>query len=88
MDGNLVEYGYLGNVVWSSKTNGKAVIEAILQTDGNLVLYGPNHFDGSQNPVWASNTAGYYGASLSVEDDGVWIYDAWGNALWMNGDLL
>jgi hypothetical protein len=32
-------------------------IEAILQTDGNFVLYGHAYADGSANPVWASNTA-------------------------------
>jgi hypothetical protein len=85
-DGNLVEYGLFGNVVWASGTNGQPVIEAILQTDGNLVLYGPNHVDGSANPIWASNTDGNEGATLSVEGDGVWIYDAWGNPIWINGN--
>jgi hypothetical protein len=41
-------------------TRGEPVIEAILQTDGNLVLYGPANDDGSAHPLWASNTAGYW----------------------------
>jgi hypothetical protein len=60
--------------------------EAILQTDGNLVLYGQPHSDGSQNPVWASNTGGHRGDVLRVQDDGnVVIYQGGapgGNPIW------
>jgi hypothetical protein len=69
-----------------SHTAGQRVIEAILQTDGNLVLYGPNNAAGSAHPVWASNTAGHPGASIWFWSDGVWIYD--GNPIWHNGQRV
>jgi hypothetical protein len=81
--GNLAEYGSYGHQVWASGTNGTPVIEAILQTDGNLVLYGPANADGSAHSVWSSNTSGYPQDVLRVQDDGnVVIYDAVGNPIW------
>ena len=63
-DGNLVLYRQ-GNPLWSSGTYGMAVRECVMQTDGNLVLYGY-----SRETVWASNTPGNPGAFLAVQDDG------------------
>lgn len=63
-DGNLVLYRS-GNPLWASGTAGRAVRECVMQTDGNLVLYGHSH-----DPVWASNTPGNPGAFLAVQDDG------------------
>jgi hypothetical protein len=63
-DGNLVVY-----------TDGKPAYEApgaypngntaIMQDDGNFVLYNV-----SNQPLWASNTAGNPGAYLAVQEDG------------------
>jgi hypothetical protein len=63
-DGNLVLYRQ-GSPLWSTGTAGWEVRECIMQTDGNLVLYGPG-----RQPVWASNTPGNPGAFLAVQDDG------------------
>jgi hypothetical protein len=49
------------------------------------VLYGPAHADGSANPIWASNTAGFYGATYTVGWDGLLIYDRSGHRIWDNG---
>jgi hypothetical protein len=85
-DGNLVVYGGpFSGVFFSSRTDGRPVVEAVLQTDGNLVLYGPAHADGSANPIWASNTAGNYGATYTVGWDGLLIYDRSGHRIWDNG---
>ena len=63
-DRNLVLYkdnnpAYQAPNAWS---NGNI---AIMQDDGNFVLYDQNN-----EPVWASNTAGKPGAYLAVQDDG------------------
>jgi hypothetical protein len=72
-------------VDFDSGVHGRA-IEAILQTDGNLVLYGPAHADGSANPLWASNTGGHPGATFALQDydDGIglYIYDRAGHRIW------
>jgi hypothetical protein len=42
--------------------------------------------DSGGSPLWASNTAGNNGATLSVQDDGnVVIYSTSGAALWSTG---
>jgi hypothetical protein len=67
--------------LWASNTVGSGADEAILQGDGNFVLY-----TSSGTPVWASNTAGNTGAYLSVQNDGnVVVYSASGAALWSTG---
>lgn len=63
-DGNLVLYRDR-TPVWSTGTTGREVRECVMQTDGNLVLYGHG-----RQPVWASNTQGNPGAFLAVQDDG------------------
>ncbi|OGP49946.1 MAG: hypothetical protein A2Y79_02805 [Deltaproteobacteria bacterium RBG_13_43_22] len=63
-DGNLVLYRH-EFPLWSSGTVGREVRECLMQTDGNLVLYGPG-----RQPVWASNTQGNPGSFLAVQDDG------------------
>jgi len=50
---------------------------AIMQDDGNLVLYDQNN-----QPVWASNTDGFRGADLTVQDAGNMVVYLKGNALW------
>jgi hypothetical protein len=79
-DGNLVLYQG-STALWASNTAGKASADAIMQGDGNFVIYST-----SGSPIWASNTAGNSGASLSVQDDGnVVIYSSGGAALWSTG---
>lgn len=65
-DGNLVLYRHPHNeVMWESRTYGKDAKEAIMQTDGNFVIY-----DGRGNAVWHTHTDGYPGAYLAVQCDG------------------
>jgi hypothetical protein len=72
-DGNLVLYDTSPyRPLWSSQTNGKAVLRVVMQHDGNLVMYGP-----AGAVQWASHTAGQPGSILVVQDDGnIVIYRA------------
>jgi hypothetical protein len=63
-DGNLVLYRGT-TALWSTNTSGKPVTEAVMQPDGNLVLY-----DAQGHPLWYSGTNGHPGAYLAVQDDG------------------
>ena len=82
-DGNLVLY--MGpTALWSSGTNGTDGEVAIMQGDGNFVVYG-SHSD----PLWASNTGGHPGSSLAVQDDGnVVVYEPGGHPGWTSGTNL
>jgi hypothetical protein len=78
-DGNLVLYRTGStNALWASNIFGSSAGRAIMQTDGNLVVY-----DASATAVWASNTAGNSASWLNVQDDGnVVIYRTNGTAAW------
>ena len=79
-DGNLVLYQGSA-ALWASNTAGKTDAAALMQGDGNFVIY-----DSSGKPVWSSGTAGNAGAGLTVQDDGnVVIYSSGGVALWSTG---
>jgi hypothetical protein len=79
-DGNLVLYQG-STALWASGTVGSGADEAILQGDGNFVVY-----TSAGSPVWASNTAGDTGDYLDVQNDGnVVIYSSSGSALWSTG---
>ena len=79
-DGNLVLYKS-GAALWSSGTAGTSASEAVMQGDGNFVLY-----NSSGTAEWSSKTNGNNGASLAVQNDGnVVIYSATGTALWSTG---
>ena len=73
-DGNLVLYGPKG-AVWQSQTNGKGVTRAVMQQDGNFVLY-----TSSNQPIWVLNLqrANPY---LNVQDDGNLVF-YWDRAIW------
>jgi len=47
--------------VWSSATVGSGGTKAVMQDDGNFVIYTP-----AGGAVWASNTAGFPGVALTV----------------------
>jgi hypothetical protein len=67
-----------GVTLWSTPTDGTGVYAAILQHDGNLVLYNKE-----DRAVWASGTAGHSGAHLQVQNDNnVVIYAPSGAVLW------
>ncbi len=79
-DGNLVLYRTSSNVaLWASNTERTSVRNAIMRTDGNLVVY-----NASGSAVWASNTNGSSGSWLIAQDDGnVVIYRPNGGpAIW------
>src|SRR5262249_14624354 len=64
-DGNLVEYGPGGQVIWHAGTNGNPGAYAIMQSDGNLVVYSS---DGTL--LWWSGTNGDAGAYFQLQDNG------------------
>ncbi len=81
-DGNLVLYKNYRNGsrkwLWDSATDRRPAEVCILQSDGNLVIYGP---DGEY--IWDTATDGRPGSRLVVQDDGnVVIYEPNGTAIW------
>jgi lysozyme len=79
-DGNLVLYqNDAGKALWSTGTNGTDGRVAVMQEDGNLVVY-----TGEGKPVWDSGTWGNPGAWLAIQDDGnAVIYTS--KAIWDSG---
>jgi hypothetical protein len=79
-DGNFMLYEVHGGrniAVWASNTSGSGGVRAVMQTDGNLVIY-----TSVGTAVW-SKTTGSPGATLVMQDDGnLVIYDAGGHPLW------
>ena len=64
--------------LWASNTAGTAPGQALLQTDGNFVVY-----DASGVGRWSSGTAGNPNAYLAVQDDGnLVIYRSDGQPVW------
>ena len=75
-DGNFVLYKD-GKPAWQGDGAYPHGQYAIIQSDGNLVVYA----DGDK-PVWASDTGGSPGATLAVQDDGnVCLYHQ-GRPIW------
>ena len=68
--------------VWASETSGNPGAYALMQEDGNLVVY-----SSSGEALWNAGTFDHPGAYLQLEDDGrrLVIYDADGIDLWVNG---
>jgi hypothetical protein len=76
-DGNLVWYGPKG-ALWASGTDGKGGHVAVVQSDGNFVLY-----NSDSGALWASDTSGHGGDHLSLQDDGnLVVYGSAGAVLW------
>jgi hypothetical protein len=79
-DGNLVLYISGSEPIWASGTDGRDVSIAVMQGDGNFVLYG------GSGAVWATGTHGNPGSFIVVQNDGnTVIYGPNGNALWASG---
>ena len=78
-DGNLVlNDARDGTALWSTATGGTAPGQALMQADGNFVVYGA---DGGA--LWSSGTGGNPGAYLWVQDDGgLAVFRADGQTLW------
>lgn len=64
-DGNLVLYGPSG-YIWASNTSGQSVGRAVMQGDGNLVVY-----DAGNVARWSSVTAGNAGATFQLDNTGL-----------------
>jgi hypothetical protein len=79
-DANLVLYYVPANhALWSSGTFGTGADRAVMQNDGNFVIYR------AATSLWQSSTLGYTNAKLVVQSDGnVVIYGA-GAARWSTG---
>jgi RHS repeat-associated protein len=74
-DGNMFIYDMAqGSGTWGANTYGHPGAYALLQTDGNFVVYDPNG-----TALWSSGTGGTYSERLDMEDDGrIIIYkSAW-----------
>jgi hypothetical protein len=72
--------GYGQNLtVGQSLVSGNGLYTAVMQTDGNLVVYGPS------GAIWSTGTSGSGGSVLSLQDDHNLV--VWGNAtpLWSSG---
>jgi hypothetical protein len=91
-DGNLVEDAG-GRQMWSTSTEGNIGARAVIQTDGNLVVYSVSH-----KALWASNTGGHSGVfTLIVQDNAALVINGQSGALWsrrpptaelLNGQIL
>ncbi|WP_201276798.1 hypothetical protein [Microbulbifer sp. ALW1] len=80
-DGNLVLYKKVGSgkeALWSSKTTGKPSARAVMQWDGNFVIYST-----SSGALWSSNTHVNDPAKLRMQNDGnLVIYKTDGTPIW------
>ncbi len=85
-DGNLVLRGAEKGELWASGTDGKEVVEASLQLDGNFVLYnkdGQSVTGTGQNDVKIPSATSGTNVRLVVQNDGnVVIYNPGGEPLW------
>src|SRR5262249_39987217 len=69
-DGNLVDYGPGGQVIWHAGTWGHPGASATMQGDGNLVVY-----SSAGAALWNSGTYGNPGASFQLQDNGDAVID-------------
>ena len=71
-----------GLLAANSITSADGRFELIMQTDGNLVIYGPQH-----QPVWASNTSGHADVfDVIFQTDGnLVVYTGQNKPLWASG---
>lgn len=76
-EGNLVLY--MGKTpLWATDTVGRKTASAIMQRDGNFVLY-----DADQKPLWATSTRDDSGAYIAVQNDGnLVLCTASGRPIW------
>ncbi|MEU9480405.1 hypothetical protein [Streptomyces sp. NPDC048191] len=86
-DGNLVMYRLRdGAAIWSTHTQGHPGATAVMQTDGNFVVY-----DAAHVALWSTHTQGNSGAYAVMQNDGNLVgYTSTGGpgkggALWATG---
>ena len=69
--------------IWRSRAAAGPGARAVMQADGNLVIYGA----GGQ-AAWSTGTGGHPGAHLALQDDAnIVIYDSRGRALWASNTV-
>lgn len=78
-DGNLVLYDDAGGTTpWTAGTAGTGAGQAVMQGDGNFVVY-----DAQGSAVWFTGTGGNPNARLVLQDDGnIVVYSSSNRALW------
>ena len=70
-DGNLVMYRKRdGAAIWSSRTWGHSGAYAVMQTDGNVVVYPSGGGPSSHDALWSTGTWGHSGAYAIMQNDG------------------
>jgi hypothetical protein len=78
------ETGHRPPALWATGTYGSDGYVAVMQGDGNFVLYGKN-----SDPLWASGTWGHAGSTLAVQTDGnLVVYEPGGHPGWASGTNL
>lgn len=84
-DGNLVEYKS-GVPIWASRTAGHPGAYAVMQGNGNFVVYEPG-FDGS--PLWWTGTTGTGATQLALDPDGALVMtNAGGAQIWSSRNIF
>ena len=82
-DGNLVAYlktgpSGTGPAMWASGTYGHSGAYAVMQSDGNFVVY-----SSGGTALWSTGTSGHSGAYATLQNDGNFVlYSSGGTALW------
>lgn len=81
LDGNLVVYDLQNGprMLWPSGTGGKPVSRAVMQRDGNFVIYGP--FEAN----WSTDTGGQGICDLVMQNDGNLVLYKIGPSAWAAG---
>ncbi|KAA0074195.1 LysM peptidoglycan-binding domain-containing protein [Mycolicibacterium sp. P9-64] len=77
-DGNFVLYSG-DQAIWSTETNGQAVVRAEVQEDGNFVLYT------ADKPVWHSDTKGAKDVRLVLQNDRNLVLYGFDGPAWSSG---
>ena len=75
-DGNLVYY-HGGQAIWSTGTAGTNGYSAVMQGDGNFVLY-----DFKGKALFSTGTSGRPGATFAAQTDGNLVVYAGNTAVW------
>jgi nucleoid-associated protein YgaU len=82
-DGNLV-LKEPGMAVWATDTDDLGVVRAVLQADGNFVLY-----SAVGEAVWSTGTKGSQAARLTLQADrNLVLFDIAGRALWASSTAI
>ena len=75
-DGNLSVQDQHSKVLWDTRTGGHKNAHAILQNDGNFVIYKDSKGPGSDGDIWASGTYLFKPASMNGAMGGLYHRDA------------